>query len=367
MNKSEVSNFDTPWTEPWPEGGLESVSRCPVCDHTERGLLYENLVDNTFRAARGKWSLWKCEKCGSSYLDPRPTKASIHLAYINYFTHQGSSKKIDYADLSLFRKLSRRLVNGYTNRRYGTKAFPASRSRFLDAYLILRRKKLDRKFRHLPKPCCHPALLLDIGCGGGSFLSLARSCGWKVVGIDPDPLAVANATKNGLTAHMGGIEYFDDQVELFDAITMNHVIEHAHDPIHLLKRCFSLLKPGGRLWLETPNIDSFGHERYKENWRGLETPRHLVLFNREALLEILHRVGFDTVRDEVRPNPIFGMYQESFAMQQGRSPNEPTIIPFAVKLKAALDSLGVIFRPARAEFLTISAVKTNSALFRANR
>jgi len=281
MNRHSEGNATLatePWAEPWPTNDLQTVGHCPVCGDVSRKLLHADLLDIAFRAAPGKWALWTCAKCASTYLDPRPTPASIHRAYTNYYTHQTAANKNDYSALNSFRKLRRRMVNGYTNWRFGTQVLPSSAFGVLAAYALPSMKKvLDLQYRHLPRPSQGSGHLLDIGCGAGSFLSLARTCGWTVVGLDPDPMAVSNAARQGLTVHEGGIEYFDGQTGLFDVITLNHVIEHVHEPFDVLKRCHALLKPGGQLWLETPNIDSFGHGIFRKNWRGLEPARVKVV------------------------------------------------------------------------------------------
>jgi hypothetical protein len=74
----------------------------------------------------------------------------------------------------------------------------------------------------------------------------------------------------------------------------------------LLRACHRLLREGGRLWIETPNLDSLGHSIYGENWRGLEPPRHLVLFNRSLLGRALSEIGFRDIRDE-RYRPVCEM------------------------------------------------------------
>ena len=357
MTEGKVTN-NTPWNSPWPDDGLEHLGQCPVCRSEHRKLLHKDIIDNVFFCAYGKWTLWRCANCESSYLDPRPTQDTIHLAYANYYTHQDVNKKDDYTSLNLFRKLRRRLVNGYTNWRYSSNAVPSSALGALVAFVIPSLKKvLDRQYRHMPRPPDVGGRLLDVGCGDGSFLSLARSCGWDVIGLDPDPEAATNAAKQGLTVYEGGIEYFDGKTELFDVITMCHVIEHVHDPVNVLKICHSLLKPGGQLWLETPNIDSLGHARFQENWRGLETPRHLVLFNRRSLNQAFVDAGFSAPHDCVRPSPHAGMFESSFAMEQGFSPYQRVAIPKVLKWQASIASYVVKLLPSRREFLTVAARK----------
>ncbi len=69
-------------------------------------------------------------------------------------------------------------------------------------------------------------------------------------------------------------------------------VEHVHDPISLLVACYQALKPGGRLVLLTPNVDSLGHKLLGEDWRGLEPPRHLYLFSKQTLSMSVRRALF---------------------------------------------------------------------------
>ena len=137
---------------------------------------------------------------------------------------------------------------------------------------------------------------MDIGCGNGSYLLLAQEAGWDVEGLDFDPEAVKICLAAGLNVRVGGIEILQDKKNFYDAITLSHVIEHVHEPAKLLNQILALLKPGGMLWLATPNIDSLLSRRYGSDWRGLEPPRHLVLFNRESLYFLLHQTGFSEVK-----------------------------------------------------------------------
>jgi 2-polyprenyl-3-methyl-5-hydroxy-6-metoxy-1,4-benzoquinol methylase len=353
-----VANQDEPWLEPWCTEGLESVEQCPVCGELERKILHTDLVDNVFRVSTGKWCLWKCTKCQSAYLDPRPTRETIHLAYASYYTHKPVNSKDDYAKLSPLRKLRRSLVNGYTNWRYGTNAVPSMRLGVLVAFFLPNLKRiLDREYRHLPRIPNGGGTLLDVGCGDGSFLSLARTCGWDVTGLEPDPKAVKNARSHGLTVYEGGIEYFSGETEIFDVITLNHVIEHVGEPSAVLKACHTLLKPSGQLWLETPNIESSGHAFFQKNWRGLEVPRHLVLFNRSSLSQAIINAGFMAPQNCNRPSPSAGMFQASFAIANGQSPYEAMAISKKLLRQAKLASLVEIFIPSRREFLLVKTRK----------
>jgi hypothetical protein len=62
-----------------------------------------------------------------------------------------------------------------------------------------------------------------------------------------------------------------------------------------LRECARLLKPGGTFWLATPNMDAPGHKKFGPHWRGLEPPRHLILFTADALIQAMTEAGFRDV------------------------------------------------------------------------
>ena len=118
-----------------------------------------------------------------SLSDPCPSPESIHLAYQTYYSPREVRQRSDYAALSPSRKLRRQLVNGYTNWRYSTCEIPAT----VVGVIVLSaawplRTVLDRDYRHLPRLPKGGGALLDLGCGNGWFLGLARACGWDVAG-----------------------------------------------------------------------------------------------------------------------------------------------------------------------------------------
>ena len=342
----------------WPENELEEISSCPICGSSKRNILYSKLVDNVFFTAPGKWSSWRCLECQCSYLDPRPSRSSIHRAYSNYYTHQERVKNTSYTNLNLFRKLRRILANGYINWRYSTKNTPASSIGIpLLLCLLPLKNSIDRTYRNMPPIPEGGGTLLDVGCGNCSFLELAKSSGWSVFGVDPDDKAIAHGLKEGFDVKQGGIEQFEGEENLFDVITINHVIEHVHDPVAVLKACHRLLKPTGQLWLETPNIDSFGHQLYMENWRGLEPPRHLVLFNSSSLNRALVDAGFSRIKNKSGLNAQFYMTMASEAIKQGLPDGATVSLNWTHHWMIRKNRFLEFIFPLRKEILTMVAYK----------
>jgi SAM-dependent methyltransferase len=134
--------------------------------------------------------------------------------------------------------------------------------------------------------------LLEIGCGSGVALARLVALGWQGVGLDFDAGAVALAAARGLDVRAGAIEAQRFPDGSFDAVACAHVLEHLPDPLRTLTEACRVLKPGGVFVAYTPNIASPGHAIFRKYWRGLEPPRHLVLFTPRPLAELARRGGF---------------------------------------------------------------------------
>jgi 2-polyprenyl-3-methyl-5-hydroxy-6-metoxy-1,4-benzoquinol methylase len=342
-------------SQEWPSTDLEQVESCPVCRSERRDILHRGLRDQIFFCAPGTWELYRCLDCDSAYLNPRPTAASIGRAYSSYFTHSGQWRE-PAEELPPLRRLLRSFSNGFFNQRFGTSFTPATSLGYWIAQAMPWKKaELEVVGRHLPRP--RPSqTLLDVGCGNGIFLEFARQAGWQASGVDFDEDAVACCLQKGLDVRQGGIEVLTDRAGYFDWITLSHVIEHVHDPLALLVVCQRLLKPGGGLWIETPNIQSQGHREFGAAWRGLEPPRHLVLFNRGSLKQALHAAGFQEVLDA----PFRPSYQwialQSQAIDEHKNPYEAS-----AKKRYSLHDISADYmawgKPDIREFITFIARK----------
>lgn len=317
----------------WPEGGLESVPTCPACGGTVRELFHRGVTDRTFFCAPGEWNLYRCTTCGTGYLDPRPDTATIALAYSQYYTH-GSAGDVGAAPRSWWRRRRTAQRNAYLNAHYGYQLSPGgNRSpRWLSAE---RRQRFDKFVCFLRYPG-KDARVLDIGCGNGRVLLQLRSVGWEVSGVEPDPKSAAQAVQAGLDVRTGLLNPGDWPDGYFDAITMNHVIEHLHDPVGILRTCAQVLKPGGLISIATPNLDSRGHQIFGPDWFGLQSPTHLVLFTPNSLRHILEATGFQPEPSLHLEPTAKEMFRRSMYIRHGGDPvNEKPLLPTSARLKTA--------------------------------
>jgi SAM-dependent methyltransferase len=134
---------------------------------------------------------------------------------------------------------------------------------------------------------------LEIGSAGGDVLQRLRDQGVAdVQGVEVSPDGAAAARAKGLRVFCGTLEEFETD-DRFDVILMSHVIEHVLDPVGTVEKTFSLLKPGGVLYLETPNVGALDARIWGAYWGLIHYPRHLCLFDRHTLRRLLVGAGFE--------------------------------------------------------------------------
>jgi SAM-dependent methyltransferase len=164
-----------------------------------------------------------------------------------------------------------------------------------------------RFLRACVPPSAGKARLLDIGCGSGTFLHLARKYGYDCHGMDVSVQAVAEAQRQyGLDVRQGTIGSELWESGSFDGVSMFHVLEHLIDARQALEYAGRLLKPGGTLIVQVPNAASIQAGIFGRRWFGLDVPRHLVNFTPAALTFLLHETGFRgrvESRFSLRDNP----------------------------------------------------------------
>jgi 2-polyprenyl-3-methyl-5-hydroxy-6-metoxy-1,4-benzoquinol methylase len=255
-------------------------------------MLYEGMRDRLFDAP-GEWNLRRCPNgdCGLLWLDPMPTEEDIGKAYEVYYTHGEESAAGAPTTLSLLHRAVRRIKQAYVDMEFNAASSQLCRVLAVPIYLMpWYRADLEFPLRALSNP--QKGRMLDVGCGSGALVELAARMGWNAEGIDVDPKAIESARRNCLTVHPGSLfdQHFPDAA--FDLLISNHVIEHVHDPLPILRECRRILSPKGKLVVATPNAKSILHARFLANWFALDPPRHLHIFTPQSLRNLAVAAGF---------------------------------------------------------------------------
>jgi 2-polyprenyl-3-methyl-5-hydroxy-6-metoxy-1,4-benzoquinol methylase len=242
----------------------------------EGRVLYRDLPDRLFQAP-GRWDHRVCPdpRCGLVWLDPMPTPEFIGELYREYYTHE-TERPGERSGLATIKRALKQLYEL-------SLALIGVRQRRRRHYLLY----LDQ---------ARPGTLLEVGCGSGERLAEFRRLGWTVLGQEVDGKAAETAQASfDLPVHVGPLETLEPD-EQFDAVIANHVIEHVHDPVKLIRQSMRLLRPGGRLVIATPNAASLGHRIFGRSWMALDPPRHLYLYSPSTLTKLARRSGLTSWR-----------------------------------------------------------------------
>ncbi|MGH7338644.1 MAG: class I SAM-dependent methyltransferase, partial [Myxococcota bacterium] len=150
--------------------------------------------------------------------------------------------------------------------------------------------------------------ILDIGCGTGLFLAVARRRGWQPYGVDDCAAATAHARDHfGLEVWDGRFSDFAAREGLrFDAISMWDIIEHSRAPVALLAAARSVLAPGGVIAISTPNqrsiLDLIAGLLYRASRGRITRPlekfyieQHFLYFSPRTLCSALDRAQLELV------------------------------------------------------------------------
>ncbi len=139
---------------------------------------------------------------------------------------------------------------------------------------------------------------LDVGCSIAYGLSLLKTLGWEVMGVDPsDKCIEISWEKLGVPVRKGffSLELLEDQ-KPFDVIILSHVIEHLVYPDEVIRHLPGLLKDGGIIYIEVPNLMKPNSTKC---YFGFE---HVNFFTPQSLINLVCQNGFAIDRIETFDN-----------------------------------------------------------------
>ncbi|MFH1188279.1 MAG: methyltransferase domain-containing protein [bacterium] len=252
--------------------------------------------------------------CGTLWLDPAPTEESLYQLYAHYSTHEEEQSWNN--GYNPRHPIFERIRKAYLHAKYGYKSDLTSfTDTLLGMFAYIHPAWRDTQAANIfYLPSDNGGTLLDVGCGSGSAMFTMQQKGWRVVGVDFDEVALAHAKRKGLEVYHGDLFSQKFRDESFDAILMNHVIEHIPSPTDLFRECRRILKKNGLMIILTPNACSRGHRYYGRNWRGLETPHHLHIFTPRSLATLGEKSGFERVKSFSSLQGTFYILNQSAAL-----------------------------------------------------
>jgi 2-polyprenyl-3-methyl-5-hydroxy-6-metoxy-1,4-benzoquinol methylase len=243
------------------EIAVAPVGACPLCgaeESAELGVAPDTLLPEINRyLPSGHPRLptdivlrrRRCAGCGLIFLAPRLDPSSLSKVYELWY--------------------------GYAYRRVMKDA----------EHVAERRREFERyHLRLLEAQCPRRGRLLDVGCGSGLFLGLAKRRGWAVTGVELDPATAAWGREHEGIADLrcGVLGSVLRPGEEFDAITLFDYLEHTDQPGSDLDRLVRHLAPGGVLMVRVPNALGWQARLMGPSWLAV-MPTHLSYFTAPVL------------------------------------------------------------------------------------
>jgi 2-polyprenyl-3-methyl-5-hydroxy-6-metoxy-1,4-benzoquinol methylase len=188
---------------------------------------------------------------------------------------------------------------------------------YLKNYAPYTKNAYKRGLERLGKYAPPGAMLLDVGCGFGYFLNLAREAGYAVKGIEVSrALAREGKDRLNITIQPGSILEIGEKQSV-DVLTAWDMLEHVIDVDEVLRRFWECLKPGGLLLLRVPDF-SFRRmdlpadflENYTKDIYPLNLNEHYHHFSQRSLEMFIRRAGFKVLEwwfsqdDEYTPRDL---------------------------------------------------------------
>lgn len=246
-------------------------AKCKICEESNNDFVTVG-YDYEYFTCANQFKIYRCRNDGLLYLASRPQIEDYNVIYPdNYYAYDFESNK-------------------------GTLA-----------KWVKKRIELN-KIDMYKKLIGDDGSVLDVGCGDGRLLALFNKNGqnWDLYGIDFNANAIKLASETGITTYFGKFEEVELPQKKFDLIIMNQVLEHATDPRHIIEKVEKILKPGGYLIVETPNINSLDFHLFKNKYfGGYHFPRHFYLFTEENLKILMEACGLGVVNVSYMVSPPF--------------------------------------------------------------
>ncbi len=221
---------------------------CPICQS-------KNI---SFFAYKNEYEFHRCKACKVIFLHKLPPSKKLNEYYAKHFSYRDG------------------LANEKIIRKRGT--------------IILHKIK---------KIVPTATTICDVGSGHGFFLDEAKKKKYDTIGIEPSVLLAKITGKKYrvLVCAMDLQDYTKTNPGQFDVVTCIHVIEHVKKPKKFISDLLTLVKPGGILYIETPNSDSHLLYAEREHYTFLIPPEHLWIFSWKSIKTMLpHNVHIKCIQ-----------------------------------------------------------------------
>jgi 2-polyprenyl-3-methyl-5-hydroxy-6-metoxy-1,4-benzoquinol methylase len=240
---------------------IKKIICCPLCGKTSLSF---NIWVKTEVG-----DILRCEKCGLGFLNLNPKDVPV-FEELNLSTYNFKS----YYKLLI--RMQHELTHRYKN-----------------------------QLKEISKIVKDGGRLVDVGCSIGLFLNTAASFGFEPYGYDVNKINLKKAIKFfGINALLDNFLEDKKYSNLFDVATMWDVLEHLKDPVEYLSKLRCIVKPGGLLVVQCPNMESYEFLKFGNKWNWLTPGDHLQFFTPKSLFRALTTAGFVPIKVKLWCDPL---------------------------------------------------------------
>jgi len=238
---------------------------CPVC------------ISRTpsYFAAKGLYHFFHCSVCDSYFIYPPPTEKELDRFYASTFCYDDGKKN--------------------------------------ETVIRIRAKKILKRLKQLA-PAARS--LCDVGSGFGYFLDEVKKSYNIVQGIEPSKkLSLFTESQFYIpVAPLTLSSYLKTRKKSqFDIVTSIHVVEHVPHIKQYLIDLLQLVKPGGLLYIETPNADSHLLQVERGDYTFLIAPEHVWLVSKKTFDHIIPQDGeYRAISTYSYPEHFMGIIKKVF-------------------------------------------------------
>lgn len=233
--------------------------QCTLCQSEDTVFIPNKIRNDT----EGLYKMYRCQSCQTHFLYPRPQNDELKEYY------DGNFRKEVHTD-------------SYYNKESLDKVF--------QGFSPEAKRRVERVSAELDVNDD----ILEIGCSVGYFLSVAADYVHMVYGTEWDRKAqqyIKDCIDKDNICVSDNPEDFNHQ---FDKIFMFHVLEHIENPVFFLEKLKSMLKPGGVIYIEVPNVDdilvkTYDCDAFKDYYYK---KAHLYNFNETGLAYVFEHAGY---------------------------------------------------------------------------
>ena len=243
------------------------MTACGLCSKKECDVVYEGRIRDGVAGQETDVAhqVVKCEGCGLVRLSENPLSMEYYQSDEYRNAYNETSEASDYIEMHDSEQIPR--LN-----KIGVEAFRGK-------------------------------IVLDHGCGGGAFLDLVRGVAKKTIGIEPFTGYHDSLKSRGHEVFGDSKSALQSYGDKIDTIISFGVLEHVEEPAQYLSDSLELLSSGGKMYLETDNLDDLLMKLEIKDFESFfYRTAHLWYFDSSTLRRIVEQAGFSNVQISFRHN-----------------------------------------------------------------